>query len=83
MVERGRAAGEGKVVGQGESRGRIAGGDGTSQWLHFTAEASNQISLMKWQECRKPDGSEAKGILALCFLKPPSVAVFPCLLVIS
>ena len=27
MVERGRAAGEGKVVGQGESRGRIAGGD--------------------------------------------------------
>ncbi len=42
MVERGRAAGEGKVVGQGESRGRIAGGDGTSQWLHFLTVAYNR-----------------------------------------
>ncbi len=72
----------------GGRQGGEAGRDGASrrrafQRLHFPAEASNRISLMKWRRCLEPDGSEAKGIRALCFLKPPSVAVFPCLLVIS
>ncbi len=48
MVERGRAAGEGKVVGQGESRGRIAGG----RWdlpmvAFFDCCVQSAISLMK------------------------------------
>ncbi len=46
MVERGRAAGEGKVVGQGESRGRIAGWD-LPMVAFFDCCVQSAISLMK------------------------------------
>jgi len=41
------------------------GGEGGWQGRGFSAEASNQISLMKWKNVTKPIGSEKKDIRVL------------------
>ncbi len=52
------------MASRGESKLRAAG---KRAWhgLGFSAEASNQISLMKWESMVKPIGSEKKDIHVL------------------
>ncbi len=45
--------------------GTAAVGKGAGQGLGFSAGASNQISLMKWENMIKPIGSEKKDIRVL------------------
>ncbi len=59
----------------GEPKGREQGRG--LQGRGFSAETSNQISLMKWAKIVKPTGAEMKGIRVLHFLKLPSVAISP------
>ncbi len=53
-----------RMASRGESKLRAAG---KRAWhgLGFSAEASNHISLMKWESMVKPIGSEKKDIHVL------------------